>query len=417
MEINSLCFWLVLEKSDKLEELLLAAIPMAKKPTLHPYSDRLAFQRILLLIATFLEYPGIGYLDPDSAERQGADALEEVRSRLREIARTCGIILGDRYPSIPTLRKDLETLREYRILDRRMYRWGYYLGTAAMNKAELKVALQALTSQAKYQADPQVRRIYETLCKRLRGFDGELKGELFYPVRQNLNRAINYTDPEEMMATGNNRKTLYHEIERVETAIAEGIAIEISRVKDFYHGDRIGPIHVWPLQLVYYNIAWYLIYEYCENGHLAIGRMNRFADSCNLLTSEGRGTEAQRQSLETAHTLLENGWGLFLGDEEAQKLELEGKLELTRVKVRFFDHAMAFIKEGELRHPAQKITSGKDSKTGQPYVDYTIQLPPRSLDEFSLWVFRYMDKAEVREPKQLREKHAEAAKALLSRYR
>ncbi len=77
---------------------------------------------------------------------------------------------------------------------------------------ELKVAINALSRQAKFQGDPQVRRIYEALSKRLRGFDLESNGQLFYPVRQHLNRAIIYTDPEEMVRLGKNQDNLYHQL-------------------------------------------------------------------------------------------------------------------------------------------------------------------------------------------------------------
>jgi hypothetical protein len=39
----------------------------------------------------------------------------------------------------------------------------------------------------------------EKLTKLLRGLDLELKGQLFYPVREHLNPAIIYTDPVEML--------------------------------------------------------------------------------------------------------------------------------------------------------------------------------------------------------------------------
>ena len=94
----------------------------------------------------------------------------------------------------------METLRRYGILDRQMYRWGYYLGTGALRRDELQVAFNALASQAKYQGDPQARQIHRALTKRLRGLDVELNGQLFYPVRQQMNRAIIHTDLEEMMA-------------------------------------------------------------------------------------------------------------------------------------------------------------------------------------------------------------------------
>ena len=203
----------------------------------------------------------------------------------------------------------------------------------------------------------------------------------------------------------------------VEQAIYQGQAIEISRGSDLY-GTRIGPMQIFPLQLVYNDIAWYLIYEYCHNGHLAVGRVNRFKDYCKVITVEGRGLEAQKPSLENAHSLLQNGWGLNLGDAEQQQLELHGRLSLETVKVRFFPPVTGFILEGELRHPLQKVRPGSlDETTGKPvYVDYIIKLPPRSLDEFGFWVYRYMDKAVVLSPPYLVEKHRRAAEALISLY-
>ncbi|MEO8894121.1 MAG: hypothetical protein ABI417_21765, partial [Coleofasciculaceae cyanobacterium] len=94
----------------------------------------------------------------------------------------------------------MQTLRDYGILDRRMYRWGYYLGTGAMNLEQLKVAFNAIASQAEYQRDPQVRQIYQILEQRLRGLDLDSNGDFFYPVRAYLNRPIIYTDPNDMIA-------------------------------------------------------------------------------------------------------------------------------------------------------------------------------------------------------------------------
>jgi len=55
-------------------------------------------------------------------------------------------------------------------------------------------------------------------------------------------------------------------------AISKGQAIEISRGSD--HIGRATSDCKWPLQLIYHDIAWYLIYEYCNNEHLAVGRVN-----------------------------------------------------------------------------------------------------------------------------------------------
>ncbi|WP_375473879.1 WYL domain-containing protein [uncultured Nostoc sp.] len=221
-----------------------------------------------------------------------------------------------------------------------------------------------------------------------------------------------------MAEKGKNQDTLFHKLPLVETAISQGQAIEISRGIDLYGNNRIGPIHIFPLQLIYQDIAWYLLYEYCENGHLAIGRLNRFRNHCKTLTIPPRGLELQRISLNKAYQLLENGWGLNLGDLESQKLELQGSLELTKVEVRFFPPMTGFILEGERRHPKQKVTPGIiDKTTGKPsYVIYTIDLPNRSLDEFSLWIYRHMDKAQMLSPSVLVNKHRQAAIALATRY-
>ncbi|MEI6443775.1 MAG: WYL domain-containing protein [Nostocales cyanobacterium ELA583] len=391
---------------------------MPKKPA-HAYTERLALERLLLLIATLLKYPGIGSPDFLDLNHSGNhDAISSVKIYLQKLATELNIELPPGYPAVATLKKDLETLRNYGILERRMYRWGYYLGTGALSLTELKVAFNALVSQAQYQGDAQIRRICETLSKRLRGLDMELKGEFFYPIRQHLNRAIIHTDPEEMANKGENRDTLFHQLPSLEKAITQGHAIEISRSQDLYASNRTGRFQVFPLQLIYHDIAWYLLYEYCETQHLAIGRLNRFNNYCEFIKKTPRKLDKQKKSLDQAYKLIENGWGLYLGEIAEQELELNDNLDFIQIKVRFFPPVTKFILEGELRHLHQTIIPGQIDKTTGEYkfIDYTIQLPPRSLNEFSLWVYRYMDKAVILSPPELVEKHHQTAQALLSRY-
>ncbi|MBE9186520.1 WYL domain-containing protein [Microcoleus sp. LEGE 07076] len=390
---------------------------MAKKPTPHPYADRLTFDRIMLLIATLVNHPGIGHSDTETSDSKYHDALLEVRSQLQKIAAEFNIQFPENYPATPTIRKDLETLRHYGILDKRMYRLGYYLGTGAMNRDELIFAFQAIASQAKYQGNPQARRICEKLTKLLRGLDIELKGELFYPVREHLNRAIIYTDPVEMIDRQNNQHNLFQKLDIVETAIVRGQAIELYRQSNYYGKSHLGFRRIWPLQLIYHDIAWYLICQYCDNGHLTVERVNRFTDYCEIIDAEGRGSAAQLQSLKIAQKLLKNGWGLFLGKPEQQQAELQGTLKLQKVKVRFFEKVVGFILEGDRRHPRQKIKEGpRDSFGDLLYVDYWIDLPDRSLNEFSLWVNKHMENVQVMWPPSLVEKHRQAARDLAARY-
>ncbi|OYE00771.1 helix-turn-helix transcriptional regulator [Nostoc sp. 'Peltigera membranacea cyanobiont' 232] len=390
---------------------------MPKKSIAHLYTDLQAFERLMLLIATFVRYPGVGNSDfNDSIDTKSGgyhDALTEVSVRLQEVARDCGIDLPAY--SLHTLRKDLRTLRHYNILDNRMYRWGYYLGTGAMSLVELQVAFNALSSQAKYQQDPQVNKIYQILMRRLRGLN--LADQFAYPVRAQINRAIIYTDPEEMMADSKYRGTLFEKLEQLESAIIRGQAIEIYRSRNAYQKGITEFLNIYPLQLIYSDIAWYLLHEDCQNGHLAISRLDRFTEHFKLLDSKGRDSTEQWQSLQVAHQLLENGWGLYLGKQEEQSLERQGKLDFVKVTVRFFPDVMVFIQEGEKRHKSQKISFGAKTPDGKPsYLDYRLKLPSRSLTEFSRWVYRFMGSAQFLTPKELVEKHKQAAQELLARY-
>lgn len=391
---------------------------MAKKPVLHPYADRLAFERILLLIATFVQYPGIGCCDTLAESESGKhhNALEPVQAKLRQIAAAIGVELPENYPTTPTIRKDLQTLRDYGILDRRMYRWGYYLGTGAMNFDELKVAFNAIESQAKYQRDPQVRQIYQILEQRLRGLNLDSNGDFFYPVRAYLNRPIIYTDPKEMIAKGKYQHSLFHCLDTVEKAIAQGQLIELYRHSEPYQ-NQTGYLQIYPLQLFYHDIAWYLLYEQDKTQHLVVERVDRFRDYCQIINSQQRGQKAQRESLKIAQNLMKTGWGIYLGQPEEQQLERTGKLPFEQVKVRFFPPVTTFIREGECRHPSQEIILGKKDNNGDyTHVDYLVKLPKRSFNEFSRWVYRHMGSALVISPQELVEKHRKEAQNLAQRY-
>ncbi len=370
----------------------------------------------MLLIRTLLDYPGVGQPEQPLGERDDRTAhhhaIAPLRHQLRQVAAAHGYPWPDAYPAVATLNKDLSYLREWGILERRMYRWGYYLGTGVMTKPELKAALDALRSQAHNQGDPTIRQIYATLERRLRGFQWGQDLPLSYPVRQIFNRAIHWTDPMLMIEQGERRETLFHQLMVLEKAIAQGQAIEISQRVDHYQGQNIGMITVWPLQLLYYDIAWYLVHEACQDGCFGITRMDRLGNYCQVLTPKGRGIAAQQQSLRAVGQLLDQGWGLKLGDRPQQQAELTGSLAKVRAKVRFFPPLAVFIAEGEKRHPRQVMRWGKEKQ----YLDYEVMLPPRSLDEFGIWVQRYASHAQVLEPDLLVKRHSQIAYDLAKRY-
>ena len=223
---------------------------------------------------------------------------------------------------------------------------------------------------------------------------------------------------QEMMEKRDSRNTLYHQFDNIEKAIINGQPLELSRVSAPYQRSRVGIFKVYPLQLAYHDIAWYLLTEDVDTGCLSFSRMNRLANYCRPLSLPCRSLELQRNRLNQAYRLLTNGWGLNLGNVEEQKQELAGKLSLVNAKVRFYPPTSQFILEGERRHPRQKIKVGKeDPSTRQAaYIDYQVMLPPRSLDEFSIWVQRYGDKTLVLAPESLVERHQQMAIAHFQRY-
>ena len=382
---------------------------MPRTSDLHSYSDRQAFDRLILLIATFIHHPGIGCPDRIGNNSQSAHkSLEAVQAKVYELAKQYNIPLT-KY-SIPTLRKDLVTLRKYGLLDKRIYRWGYFLGTGVMSFKDLQVALNALASMAKYQRSPQAIRIYQELEKKLRGKQILESTDYLYPVRSQIDRAIIYTDLDEMQDIKKNRHNLYHCLDQVEAAIAIGQAITIYRYTDPY-SQKIGYLQVFPLQLIYQDIAWYLLYEYVDNSHLEIERIDRFTDQIQFV-NQPRGTELQKSSLTVAMDLFKKGWGLFLGEPSEQVREIAGTLEYLQIKVRFFAPVIAFIEEGENRHISQSI-----DRSGKPtYIDYSISLPERSLNEFCRWVHQFIHNAQVLEPQNLRDRFRSTALKLATLY-
>jgi predicted DNA-binding transcriptional regulator YafY len=385
---------------------------MPKFSQTHPHSDRQAFERLMLLIATFLKYPSVG--SPEGSHQnadQPHDALVDVKQKLEQLAQDLDITINS---SIPTIRKDLVTLRKYGILNKRIYRWGYYLGTGAMTKEELSAALNALASLAEYQRSPQIIKIYTSLVKRLQGFDADENSKLLYPVRSQINHLIVNTDLEDRIKKkqSQNRHTLFDSLTTVEKSILNGQAIEIYRHSDPY-ADNTGAAQVYPLQLIYHDIAWYLLYENCDNSHFMIVRVDRLTDKCVEVPSQTRSLQAQKQSLDLAHQLLANGWGLNMGELNEQMQERQIKLEFETVIVRFFAPVIQFIEEGTYRHPSQKI----DARRKPDSIDLHLTLPPRSLSEFSRWVNRFMDNAIILAPKSLVHKQAKAAQRLADLYR
>lgn len=386
---------------------------MKKQLHSHPYQERTAFNRLLLLIALFVRSPGIGYPDEDDPPTGHHNALTIVARSLDRLSIDLDLEIAAY--SVPTLRKDLEFLRKCGILEERMYRWGYYLGTGVFSPQELPIAVQALKDIGQRLGDPTIDTLYQKIAKRLRGL--ELGDETLYPVRSQLNRGIVHTDPERMRELTVYRETLFDRLSELETAIVTGQAIEIYYARSPYQPNSAKHWQIYPLQLLYHDVAWYLICEEIDSGYLAAIRFDRLSSHLRQLTHlPPRGKSVQLDRLKVVDRLLKNGWGISLGSRKQQLQELNGECSIT-VKVRFFEEVASFIQEGEKRHPRQQIKVGKKTADGRSvFINYSVILPERSLNEFFRWVRRFGSQALVLAPEKYVEEFRQEAKFLAQRY-
>lgn len=374
----------------------------------HGYEEPIAFDRLMLLVALLVETPGSGAI-----ETGGLAAIGEA---LRDRAAALGRPFPADYPSIPTLRKDLATLRAYGLLGDRMYRWGYYLGAGALTAAELTTALNGLRLLAIDLGDPKVGERLGPIQSRLKSWDQDQEGRLTYPLRRSLSRPVSEQDPITRLEQGQGWDRLVEQLDVIEEAILDGQAIELKVARSPQLDDRGERERLYPLQLLFYDVGWYLLYEKLDSGQFATRRIDRLSAEVRWLPMPPRGLRIQRQRLRKATGLLSAGWGLFLGEAADQIRELAGQEPLRLVVVRFRPPTARFIAEGDHRHPTQRLTWESETSGEPSGLEFSVKLPRRSLGEFERWVRRYGSDAVVLEPPELVARFRQMAIALAQAY-
>jgi len=127
-----------------------------------------------------------------------------------------------------------------------------------------------------------------------------------------------------------------------------------------FPGGPEGELRVWPLQLIFHNIGWYLIYEEDvigrEQGLIRSERLDRLA----LRRQERdrrRSPEQHRQAVQRLEKLLHHSGGIYFGDDLEAQLALSGPSAQARASqletLRFCctPWAFAFLREGAGRYP------------------------------------------------------------------
>jgi hypothetical protein len=237
--------------------------------------------------------------------------------------------------------------------------------------------------------------------------------------------------------------------EALETAIVERRRIELERyvsVGSFADSPN-GTFRVWPLQLLFHNIGWYLVFEEDnpgqEEGLIRCERLDRLA----LRRSERgnrRSDDSHQQALARLQTLLHHSGGIFFGDDLAAQLRLchpRGRSrERELVTLRFCSQGwcFAFLREGLQRYPIEHTRLSRplpgDTWWFHPKAPHVLEPGspadshpyPVELDlpswtvaadiDLRTWLFGFGACIRIEAPAELRQEHQERLQAALAVY-
>lgn len=312
-------------------------------------------------------------------------------------------------------------------------RRGIALGTALLTATQLKEVHMLIQQSYRNLKDPTLLALQQELEERL-----SMAGvavESLVPIRGIANRSI--IDPQQLHA-----KTLAlpGQMERVEEAILERRKIRVRLVPSSpgLPEDQSGATAsqarqpenqaflVWPLQILFHNIAWYLAYESDEVGRkqglLTIARLDRL-QLIDVLREQRPAAKA-RESQERLGHLCRRSGGIYLGGnvehqikvgvealslKELRGLEKEGVFQ--RIRLRCNAAIYKVFCEGNNRYPVEQMRLSfkpdPDPACTHPYPVELI-LPSWTVTEerdFRRWLFGFGTQIRIEAPHALREEH------------
>ncbi|PSO50663.1 MAG: kinase [Cyanobacteria bacterium SW_9_44_58] len=398
-------------------DLKLTRKPESDFPT-HSYSDREPFQRLIQTIRLIIHEPFIW--------QKGLGTLDSLVARLKAEN------LVD-YDCRDSLRKDVEkVLKPYGILPKFPMKRGYFAGTAVLSQQELVKVFQLLETEAREFDDPVALQVYNTFKERME--TAKFVQSTRYPVRGIHHRKM---DSEILSESSLARNT-----EQVEQAIENGQLLQLESLSDNH------PVFcVYPLQIIFYNMNWYLGFERYDGenkGLLGLERLDRllFNQALSqgrlpLAAGKARSRHAQPKSLNQLITLYQCSGGTYLGNNPkhqqqylSQDVSQREKVEVT-IELWLNDAMFRLVSEGSNGFPRKQmklsqpfnreLLRGNRSlfslrKTGDPGFPhrFRLRLPQWSLfdPEFHHWIFGFAGQAKVVSPEALREQLQKTGNAI-----
>lgn len=328
----------------------LAPPPRAAGPVhggLPPMGDGPVFVRVMTLLRHLLQVPF------DRPAERGSNLHQHLITATETIP-------GAYLPGeTATLRKDLEKLlTPYGFRNRNdNVRHGYCLGTAVLSPARLREVHNVVQQAAGRLADPSAQDLLAELDERL-GWAG-ISADGLPPVRSYARHAVVDTQLVRRDSLAAPRRA-----EAIEEAIVEHRRVLLQRYPGVgsFAGSPAGELRVWPLQLIFHNVGWYLLFEEDqvgrEQGLIRSERLDRLA----MARSDGdlrRNPEQHAAAINRLERLLHHSGGIYFGSDLEQQLAVASSSAQRRtqalVTLRFWcsPWAFAFIREGLQRYPIE----------------------------------------------------------------
>jgi len=326
---------------------------------------------------------------------------------------------------------------------------GFGLGTAILTAQQLKDVHTRLNQAFKRLSDPTITHLLDSLAGRLKMAGIDVDNQV--PLRAFANRSI-IASITEADSSHPNRNTLINRdaLQKVEEAILDQRPVRL-KVPDPKRKGDTKEIIVWPLQILFHNIAWYLAYESMEMDRLlTVTRLDRIQLTGAKLPQQ-RSLAEMQQSQYRLEQLCRRTVGIFLGDNHQQQAELaEAKLSESRIQyliskgtlaqVRFRCSARiyTFIRSGNNRYPAEQMRLAGPLPTDTWQLDNngTQPLPPdpdntthpypvalilptwtvASDIDFRRWLFGFGGELKIEAPTALRDEHRTYGQGIASLY-
>jgi hypothetical protein len=316
-------------------------------------------------------------------------------------------------------------------LKRSYHTKGFGLGTAILSASQLKEVHTLITQAFGRLKDPTIEVLRQALEERLAM--ANIAVDSLVPLRAFANRSII-----DARASALPARALVHQaqLQQVEEAILQRRAIQI-KVPGHTAGAGKPEITVWPLQILFHNIGWYLAYEATTlDALLTVARLDRLELISANIGAAPRPLAKMQQAQKRLEHLCRRTGGVFLGGNHHQQRELavanlseERLADLLRkgtlIRVRFHctERIHTIIREGNNRYPSEQMLFGEALSAGpvdptHPHpVEFLLPAWTVELDrDFRRWLFGFGGEIRIETPEALRQEHRAFGAAIAASY-